>query len=154
VRYLVDENLPRVPDEEQFTLDGWIDLAPFERLIGLVIERAEAGQAVLHLPFTVKLSQGGGVMHGGALTTLADTAVAMAIKSLLPEGTRFATTELNSRFLAPLLAGRVTAHARISAPEGRTFSGEAVLTDEDGRSIMTFSAIFRVAKGSPLPDNI
>jgi len=41
-------------------------------------------------------------MHGGALTALADTAVAMAIKSLLLEGTRFATIKLVMEFLAPV----------------------------------------------------
>ncbi len=43
----------------------------------LVIESAENGAASLSAPFRVCLANGGGVMHGGALVTLADTAVAM-----------------------------------------------------------------------------
>lgn len=135
------------PGAELFELEGWIATAPFEDLVGICIEQADAGQATLSLPFTVKLAQGGGVLHGGALTTLADTAVAMAIKSLLPAGTVFATTELATRFLAPVSSGRVTARARVRGPEGRTFYGEAEVRDESGQIVAAFTSVFRVARG-------
>ena len=115
---LADGNEPRRPDRKQFELAEWIDLAPFEDYVGLVIESIADGEARLKVPFRVCLANGGGVMHGGALTTLADTAVAMAIKSLLPAGTIFATTELRTSFLAPVTAGIVTARARVRGPEG------------------------------------
>ncbi|WP_305041057.1 PaaI family thioesterase [Geoalkalibacter sp.] len=147
-RLLVDGDLPmRADGERPFVMEGWIDTAPFEELIGLRIEIAQGGRALLSLPFTVKLSQGGGLMHGGALTSLADTAVAMAIKSLLPEGTQFATTELSMKFLAPVREGLVTARAEVRGPRGRSFSGEAVLSDEEGRELARFHSVFRVARG-------
>lgn len=130
-----------------FEMEGWIDTAPFEQLIGLEIKSATQGQAVLTMPFAVKLAQGGGLLHGGALTALADTAVAMAIKSLLPEGTQFATTELTMRFLAPVRQGVVTAHAEVSGPQGRTFWGEALLCDDSGQQVAKFQSVFRVARG-------
>lgn len=139
--------LRRPGDDPQFTMEGWVATAPFEDLCGITIEKAAEGRAVLTMPFTVKLAQGGGVVHGGALTTLADTAVAMAIKSLLPEGTVFATTELTTRFLAPVREGRLTATAVVSGPEGRTFRGEAAIADEEGREVVRFTSIFRVARG-------
>ena len=86
-------------------------------------------------------------MHGGAMTTLADTAVAMAIKSLLPSGTRFATTALSMEFLAPVVAGRVMAHARIHGPEGRVFYGECELQGEQGELFARFKSVFKVARG-------
>jgi acyl-coenzyme A thioesterase PaaI-like protein len=90
-RLLVDGDSARQPDVRQFELADWIDTAPLEDLIGLEIKQASAGKAVLSVPFLVKLSNGGGVMHGGVLVALADTAVAMAIKSLLPQETVFAS---------------------------------------------------------------
>lgn len=141
------EALRRPQDDPQFELKGWIDTAPFEDLCGIGIEMAEGGRAILTMPFTVKLAQGGGVVHGGALTTLADTAVAIAIKTLLPEGTVFATTELTTRFLAPVREGRMTATATVSGPEGRTFRGEAAVADEEGREVVRFTSVFRVARG-------
>lgn len=142
-----DGNQPRRPDETQFELEGWIATAPFEDHVGVTIEAAAAGEARLSMPFRLCLANGGGVMHGGALVTLADTAVAMAIKSILPPGTIFATTELQTQFLAPMLFGTVTAVARVRGPEGRTFHGEAELVDESGTMIARFSSVFRVARG-------
>ncbi len=147
-RLLVDGEEMRQPDgASQFELGEWISTSPFEDLVGLTIVEAKGGRAVLTVPFKVKLAMGGGYMHGGALTTLADTAVAMAIKSLLPPGTIFATTELTTRFLAPLKQGLVTAKASVAGPEERTFRGEASITDEEGNEVVHFSSEFRIARG-------
>ncbi len=135
-----------------FELDGWIDTAPFEDLLGITIESAGNGRAVLSFPFRLKLAQGGGVLHGGALTSLADTAVAMAIKSLLPEGTIFATTELTSRFHAPVRQGDVRAVAVAVRSGGRTFAGTAELLDGQGECVATFASTFRVARGQGFED--
>lgn len=144
---LVDGNEPRRPEETQFRLEGWIAPAPFEELVGLTIEAAGDGEARLSMPFRVCLANGGGVMHGGALVTLADTAVAMAIKSILPPGTVFATTDLETRFLAPVQSGTVVALARVRGPEGRTFHGEAELYDQNGTVVARFHSVFRIARG-------
>lgn len=146
-RLLVDGDRPMDPAVPGFVLTGWIDTAPFEDLLGMTIERCNAGEALLSMPFLVKYAQGGGVLHGGALTALADTAVALAIKSLLPEGTVFATTELTTRFLAPVRHGRVSARAMVRGPEGRSFFGEARVCDADGQEVACFSCTFRVARG-------
>lgn len=149
---LVDGNQPRRPEISQFRLDGWVATAPFEDHVGLTIESAADGEARLSMPFRVCLANGGGVMHGGALVTLADTAVAMAIKSILPPGTSFATTELKTQFLAPVLTGTVAALARVRGPEGRTFHGEAELLDEVGTVVARFQSVFRVARGQGFTD--
>ena len=142
----------RKAGQEQFRLEGWIDSAPYEDLLQMKIERAEQGHALLTMPFTVKHSMGAGLMHGGALTSLADTAVAMAIKSLLPAGTHFATIDLKARFLAPVAEGEVRAEARVSGPQGRDFSGEAIVFDQGGVEVFHFSSTFRVARGQGFDD--
>ena len=147
MKLFADQDEARRPGAVQFELDEWIDSSPFERLLGLRIDHAVDGRAVLTLPFTVKLSNGGGVMHGGAMTSLADTAVAMAIKSLLPEGTAFGTTGLTMEFIAPVLQGVVSAHARVSGPEGRVFKGECELRGEHDQLYARFTSVFRVARG-------
>jgi uncharacterized protein (TIGR00369 family) len=146
MKLLANPDDPRLPGAAQFELEEWIDTAPFEELVGLRIEQAGEGQALLSLPFTVKLANGGGVMHGGAMASLADTAVAMAIKSLLPRGTQFATTEMSMEFLAPVLAGHVTAQARVRGPEGRVFHGECELSGEHGEQYARFVSVFKVAR--------
>ena len=131
-----------------FSLKDWVDLAPFERTLGMTIQTSGAGNAVLTMPFTVKLAQGKGLLHGGALTSLADTAAAMAIKTLLPEDTHFATLSLETRFLAPVTRGTVTAHARAGRVEEkeRTFEAKVKVTDQEGREVAEFFSVFKVAK--------
>lgn len=124
----------------------WISCAPFERLLQMNIEQAEGGIAVLTMPFTRELAQGAGLMHGGALVSLADTAVVMAIKSFLPPKTHFATISLESRFLYPVTRGIVTARARVTEADGRLLHGAAHLYDEEEREVMQFTSLFKIAK--------
>lgn len=146
-RLLSDGDSPLSSDTVSFQLKSWIDTAPFEDLLAMTIESCTEGAAVLSMPVLVKFAQGGGVLHGGALTALADTAVALAIKSLLPEGTVFATSELTTTFLAPVRGGRVTARATVRGPESRTLWGEATLYDDVEREVARFRCTFRIARG-------
>jgi uncharacterized protein (TIGR00369 family) len=146
MKLLADMDDIRQPDDLQFELEEWIDTAPFETLLGLKIDHAAGGEALLTMPFTVKLANGGGVMHGGAMASLADTAVAMAIKSLLPHGTTFATTGLTMEFLAPVVSGVVHARAHVQESEGRTFQGVCELLGEDRQLYARFTSIFKVAR--------
>lgn len=148
MKLMVDADAPRQPEVVQFELEGWIDTSPFEQLLGMRTDMAAEGTARLSMPFTVKLANGGGVLHGGAMTALADTAVAMAIKSLLPAGTTFATTALSMEFMAPVLAGVVTAYANVHGPQGREFHGECELRGAQGEIYARLTAVFKVARGN------
>lgn len=134
--------------EIPFQLPDWIACAPFEEYLGMRIEEAEHGRAVLSMPFKVKLSQGKGLLHGGAVTALADTAVAMAIKSVLPEGSHFVTMDLSLKFHAPIKSGVVRAVATILERDERTIKGIAEVFDDQGVKAATFNSVFRVKKSS------
>lgn len=131
-------------------MGAWISCAPFERLLRIQIVEAAAGKAVLTMPFHFDLAQGAGLMHGGALVSLADTAVVMAIKSLLPPATHFATIALEGRFLHPVTQGTVTARADIFERSGRTLRGRATVVDEADRAVLEFHSTFKVAKDSTI----
>lgn len=144
---LVDAEEPRrAGNSEQFCLSSWISTAPFEDLLDLAIVFVGNGRAELRMPFKVKHCQGGGLLHGGALTTLADTAVAMAVKSLLPEGTVFATISLQTEFVAPVREGEVRALAQVEETGERTYRGEAELLDAQGELVARFSSVFKRAR--------
>jgi len=130
----------------QVTLDQWISCAPFEKLLGLDIVEAKDGRAYLTMPFVYQLSQGQGMAHGGAIVTLADTAVAMAIKSILPENSRFGTITLNAEFLGPVTKGVLSARAEATPLENRLVQGQAVVSDEEDRPVMRFSAMFKLGR--------
>jgi uncharacterized protein (TIGR00369 family) len=135
-------------EELLFSLPGWIACAPFEQYLGMEIESAAGGRATLAMTFRVKHAQGKGLMHGGAVTALADTAVAMAVKSLLPAGTHFVTTEFCLKFHAPLRGGRVRAEAHTSWLDERNLEGIAEVHAADGTKAATFTAKFRVKRGA------
>ena len=127
-----------------FELPAWIACAPFEEYLGMRIEETGEGRAILTMPFKVKLAQGKGLMHGGAVTALADTAVAMAIKSLLPEDSHFATVALDLKFHAPVRGGTVRAEARVTERDERNIRGEAEVFDEHGVKVATFTSHFKI----------
>ena len=131
------------------TARPWIDPAHFGRLLHIKIVASRDGTAVLTMPFLIDFAQGSGLMHGGALVSLADTAVVMAIKSLVPPGTHFATTSIETKFLLPVKSGVVTARARVTAKRQNRFYGRATLFNQDKRPVMEFRATFRMAKDGP-----
>ena len=127
-------------------LPKWMSFAPFENLLQMKLEMAEEGESRLSMPFLRELSQGVGLMHGGALVSLADTACCLALKTMLPENVHFATIDMSCQLLYPVTKGRVEASARVVSREGRTFATEAVICTEEGREAVRFKATFKVAK--------
>ena len=140
--------MDRYTGPHRFDMEGWISCAPFERLLHMEIVEASDGRATLTMPFLVDLAQGAGLLHGGALVSLADTAVVMAIKSLAPVQTHFATISLEAKFLYPVKQGVVTAKAKIIQQEGRILQGQATVYNEEERPVLQFSSTFKVAKDS------
>jgi acyl-CoA thioesterase len=129
-----------------FELPEWIALAPYEEFLGMRIEEAANGRAVLTMPFRASLCQGMGLMHGGAVVSLADTALAMAIKSILPEGAHFVTTDLSLKFHAPVRWGTVKAVATVTEKSDRDITGEVEIVAEEGIKAATFRAVFRIKR--------
>jgi uncharacterized protein (TIGR00369 family) len=127
-------------------MDDWISCAPFEQLLHINIVEAKDGHAILTLPFIRNFAQGAGLMHGGVLVTLADTAVVMAIKSLIQPQTHFATVSLQTKFIYPIKQGIVTAKARVTEQQGRILYGQASVYNEDEQPVLEFTSTFKIAK--------
>lgn len=131
-------------------MDAWISTAPFERLLNMTIEEAGDGQATLTMPFYREYANGAGIMHGGALVSLADTAVVMAIKSILEPGSHFATIRMEVTFQHPVKKGLVTARAKVLSKVDRIIEGRVVVYDEDERSVMEYTTTFKIARDTKL----
>ena len=142
------ENSAQLTGPHQFEMDGWISCAPYERLLHMTIIEASKGRATLTMPFLIDFAQGAGFMHGGALTSLADTSVVMAIKSILPPQTHFATISMEAKFLYPVKQGTITAKARVIGQEERTKYGQATLFNDEGKPVFEFSSTFKTAQDS------
>jgi len=105
----------------------------FPRLIGIEIDSMEYGRARLGLTVEEKHLQLQGIMHGGAIATLIDTAVAFAIVSVSEPGARFSTVELKINYLSAIKEGRVVADARIVRDGRRIVVADCDVFDAEGR---------------------
>lgn len=130
-------------------LDAWISCAPFERSLGIEITQARNGSAELKMPFAYAHANGAAMLHGGAMSTLADTAAVFALKSLLPEGTHFATTHMEVDFLYPVMQGWVHARADVAHAGERTWSADVTLYDGNDHEVMQMQATFKLAWRQP-----
>ena len=137
---------PQSTGPHKFNMDAWISCAPFERLLHMNIVEAFDGQATLTMPYHIEFAQGAGLMHGGALVSLADTTVVMAIKSVVPPETHFATISMESKFLYPVKQGIVTARGKITKREGEVLWGQALIYNDVNKPVMEFSSAYKIAQ--------
>jgi len=99
-------------------LDTLVQLMPFASTLGIRLEEATAEQAVAVLDHRPELCTAGGVMHGGALMSLADSLGAVVTFLGLPEGATTATITSTTQMFRPA-AGSVRAVATL-VHRGRT----------------------------------
>jgi len=123
----------------------WISCAPFERLLNIEILEAEDGTAKLRMPFLYEYAQGAGLMHGGALVGLADTAAVMAIKTILPPHTHFATIKMTAEYLKSAKSGYLTARAAAEALNDKELKSAVSVYNEEKEIVLKFSALFKRA---------
>lgn len=109
----------------------------FARLLGIEIVRLERGEALLSMPVRTELTRMEGILHGGALASLMDSASAFAVLTLLEPGERTVTVDLTIHFLRPVSEGRVEARGRVLRAGRRIFTVSIEATEADGRSIAT-----------------
>jgi acyl-CoA thioesterase len=101
---------------------------PFWELLGIEVVEMDEGYAKLVMPFDEKLTQPYGIVHGGALFSLADSAVAIAVVSIVNPERKFVTIEMKINFLAPVKNGVMEAKARVLR-RGRIVPAEVDITN-------------------------
>jgi len=110
---------------------------PYAQLLGIELEKLGSGEATLTLKIRPELSQNHGVVHGGAIASLIDTATAFAILTLLEPEERVTTVDLTITYLRPAVDGKLSATARVLR-EGRTlFAVSAEVADSSGTLLAT-----------------
>lgn len=130
-------------------LDMLVKSMPFAVTAGVELTRADPEAVVGHLEWSEANCTTGGVMHGGALMTLADSTGAICAFLNLPKGAITTTIESKTNFMRgiregdvatatsePLHVGRTTIVVRTEIRDGRgklvahvTQTQAVVLTD-------------------------
>ncbi|WP_374711754.1 PaaI family thioesterase [Symbiobacterium terraclitae] len=123
---------------------------PFREVIGAEVVEAGHGRSVVRMPASEHTLNNLGIVHGGALCTLADAAIGTALRSALQPGDAVATIEMKVNFIAPG-RGDLLARARTLHLGGTTAVAEAEIEDVRGALVAKALATFFVKHGAVEP---
>jgi uncharacterized protein (TIGR00369 family) len=127
-------------------VEAFIPHSPHAAALGISIESIEDDRAVLAMPFKPELATMGDVVHGGAISTLIDTAATVAAWAVdeVPESPAGATVSLSINFTAAARAVDLRAEAQV-VRRGRQLSNiEIRASDSDGKLIAHAIATYKL----------
>lgn len=110
---------------------------PFARMLGLELLELNADSALLRLPMRDELRQPYGLLHGGAIASLIDTATAFALLAVTDDTEKGATSNLTVHYLKAHSEGSVTCLAKVVKSGKRLVTLSAEVHDEAGGLIAT-----------------
>ncbi|MGK2948495.1 MAG: PaaI family thioesterase [Acidimicrobiales bacterium] len=114
---------------------------PFAVHAGVQITEAGKDGVTGHLDWAPERCTIGGLLHGGALMTLADSLGAVAAFLHLPEGAGTATVSSSTALLRGAREGRVTGRAEVVNAGRRVITVRTELIDEAGKPIATTTQV-------------
>lgn len=116
--------------------------------LGMQVERAGPGEAVISMTITAVMTNGHDTCHGGYIFMLADSAFAFACNAY---DQRTVAQQASITFIAPAFLGdRLTAHAREISRRGRGGIYDIAVTNQNGEQIAEFRGHSRTVKGTLL----
>lgn len=129
---------------------------PFFQLMGFELVDIEPGQARLAMSWRDNLCQPAGIMHGGAIASLVDTAIAHSIL-LTPNyleakdaGGRIVSLDLRIKYLRPVSSGRIICDARITRQGRQIIHTTAEVVDEAGKAVASGDSIYMMVPAEQL----
>jgi acyl-CoA thioesterase len=123
--------------------------SPFWQMMKINIRSTGPGQAELSMPIEEKHIQLAGVVHGGAIASLIDSAVAVAVWELDTPKTGITTIELKVNYLAPVLPGdELVAKAEIIHSGKKIVVGTVETRNQKGKMIAYGIATYMVFNNS------
>lgn len=100
--------------------------------LGMVIERRGSGESVVVLDADERHLNSSGIIHGGVIMSLADTAVGVAAQTLIDlETYRTVMAQLNTSFIKAAKPGRLVARGVVTSLGRRLAFGEAEVRQGD-----------------------
>jgi uncharacterized protein (TIGR00369 family) len=107
----------RLPGREflQAIADGRLPPPPIASLLGAELVCVGDGEAVFRITPDESTYNPIGMVHGGLLCTMLDSAAGCAVQTLLPAGAGYGTIEIKVSFLRPLHAdgGPIEVHGQV-----------------------------------------
>ncbi len=126
-----------------------VERSAFHRGLGLRVEEASPGEVRLSMEVREDHLNLQGLVHGGLLATLADTAMGLAVLTAVGPGRRYVTVDLSIRFLRPARPGRIEAVGRTERVGTSVGFAEASVTDGEGTVLVRASGTYAVGAERP-----
>lgn len=141
-------------DETLTRARAFIDALPHSHALGMVVEEFGGGRAVLSMAYDPRLvgDPRTGVLHGGAISALIDTASGAAVMAHPSAPASTATLDLRIDYMRPATAGHAVRAEAICHHVTRTVAFvRVVATDGDpDRPVATGTAAFTLTEaGAP-----
>jgi uncharacterized protein (TIGR00369 family) len=109
------------------------------------LDRVGSGEVEISLEATPDHLNLIGIVHGGVIATLADTATGVAFRTVVPIDTLYVTSQLTLVYLAPARSGgRISARGRVVKRGWRSGYAEADVLDAEGTLLARGTALFTV----------
>lgn len=96
-------------------------MVAYAKFLGLELCELKSGEVTVCLEVRDELKQNHGVVHGGAIASLIDTASAFVILTTINRDEKVTTTDLTIHYLRPITHGRMLAKAKIIRGGRRRF---------------------------------
>jgi uncharacterized protein (TIGR00369 family) len=124
----------------------------FHSWAGIEVTAATAGEVTVAMDVLDRHVNLQGMVHGGMLAILADTACGLSIRSAMEPGRLHVTTDLDIHYLAPAEPGRLFGRGK-AIKVGRTLAfAEASIDDGEGRLLARAQSRFSVSGREPATD--
>jgi len=128
---------------------------PYARFLGLKLGELAPGEVTIHLDIRDDLKQNQGVVHGGAIASLIDTAAAFAVLTQIDLHERVTTIDLTIHYLRPAIQGRLTATSRIIRGGRRLFVLSVEVHNEANALIATaVTTYIKIDQNAQNPERI
>ena len=132
--------------------DGALPPAPIAGLLGIQICEVEVGRVVIACRPDESVYNPIGVVHGGLVCTLADTAAACAVQTTLEAGFGYTSIDLAVCYLRPvsLNSGQLRATGLVTKPGRRVAFSKAEIVDQAGKVVATATSsclVFDIMSG-------
>ena len=114
-----------------------LDDVPYAKLLEIKLAEIDSGTATLKMPVRKKLTQNHGVVHGGAMASLIDSATAFAIISLLEPQEKVTTVDLTISYLRPVTKGTLHCAAKVVRSGRRLLVVSAEVFDDSQKLVAT-----------------
>jgi uncharacterized protein (TIGR00369 family) len=119
--------------------DGKLAPPPIASLMGFRIVEVETGLVVFECEHDESVYNPIGVVHGGLVCTLVDSAVGCAVQTTLAAGVAYTSIDLNVSYLRPVTSGSgvLRATGRVTKPGRRVAYALGEVVDGAGKLVAT-----------------